>query len=77
MLSSTVVPFDLDDTHANGISHQAGDVMNIEPFHQVSAVTLNCLDADLQGVGDLSGTVSFGNQLQDLLLPWRHLKRSR
>jgi hypothetical protein len=28
-------------------------------------------------VGDLSGTVSFGNQLQDLLLPWRHLKRSR
>ena len=57
-----------DETDANGVAHEAGNVVNIERFHQLRAMHFNRFYTELQLLRDLFGTVSLREQLQDFAL---------
>src|SRR3990172_8626784 len=59
--------------HADCVSHKAGDVVDIQPFHQRGAVRLNGFRADAEDAGDGPGRVTLGNELEDLPLSRRQL----
>src|SRR5262249_10841750 len=65
----------LDQPGSDGVAHQPGNVVDVEPLHQLHAVRLHRLDADLQPAGDLLGRLALGDHLQDLALPRRQLRR--
>src|SRR5260370_42029694 len=54
-----------DHAGAQGEAHQAGDVEDVEPFHQSGAVILDGLGADLEDEGDGFGGLAFGDELED------------
>ena len=43
--------------------------MNAQFFHQIGAVSHHCLDAEIEGIGNLLVGISFSYELQHLLLP--------
>lgn len=45
---------------------QLGDAVEVEALHEIGAVRLDRLDADVQHRGDLLGAAALGDQLQDL-----------
>src|SRR6266705_817708 len=47
----------------NGVAHQTGHVMNVEPVHQLRAVRFDGFDAHTEQSGDFLGVFSFGNEL--------------
>src|SRR5205823_4402845 len=63
--------FGLHEAHADRKAHQAGNVVDVQPLHELHAMRLYGLDADVQRVGDLFGRLALGDQLQDLALPRR------
>jgi hypothetical protein len=60
--------FHLDDARSDCISDEARNAMNPEPFHQLRAVGLDGLDAQVEVLRDLFGRSALGDQLQDLAL---------
>src|SRR5262245_28157075 len=52
----------------NRESHQSCDVMDIEPFHQLSAVRLHGLHAHVELPCNILGAAAFGDKLKDLSL---------
>ena len=62
--------FGRDQAGADRESDQAGNVANAETFHQLRAVVLHGLDAQLEDASDLFRPVALCNQLQNLPLPW-------
>src|SRR5712692_3464714 len=59
------------DSHANRVADEAGNVVNFQRLHDLSAVHFDRLDADLEPFGNLFGPVAFGDQLQYFSLPRR------
>src|SRR5690348_15035024 len=53
------------------VTHQAGDVVNVEPFHEAGAMRFNRLHTSVQQLRDLLGRFALGNQLQDFTLARR------
>ena len=53
-----------NDAHADGITCQAGDVVDVEGLHQLAAIGLGRLGADAQVLGNLLGRVPFRDQLE-------------
>jgi hypothetical protein len=51
--------------------------VNVELLHQFTAVSLGCLDADAQALGDLRGCVPFSDPLQHLALAGRQALKRR
>src|SRR5215472_7405769 len=65
-----------DQTEADGVAHQAGDVVDAEPLHQTRSVRFDSLHAGLEQLRDLLARLALGDQLQDLALARRQvLKR--
>ena len=55
----------LDQADLHGVTGKAGDVVEVELAHQVRAVVVHCLDADIELGGDLLGAVALGHELED------------
>jgi hypothetical protein len=65
--------FGRDESGANRKSHQTGDIVDLQSAHQLQAMRLNCLDADLQQIRDLLCILPFCDKLQYFALPKREL----
>src|SRR5215469_18638891 len=65
------LPLGRNETDADRVADQAGDVVDVQFFHELSPVGLDGLHAHAEQSGDLLGGVSFGNQLEDFALPKR------
>lgn len=50
-----------DQANADGVADQAGDVMDVQPLHQLPAVGLHGLDAHSEDLGNLARGVPFRN----------------
>ena len=50
-------------------SHQAWNIMQIQPGHQFHAVIFDGLGADFQDAADLLGVLPLGDELKDFALP--------
>jgi hypothetical protein len=57
-----------DEADAHRIAGEAGDIVDVEPLHDLRAVGLDGLDADRQAFGDIACGIAFGDELQDLAL---------
>src|SRR5438477_9861978 len=57
-----------DQPHPDGEAHQAGQVLDAEPLHDLAAVGLDRLGADLEPDGDVAHAVPFAEQLEHLAL---------
>ena len=55
-------------SHAHGIAHQSGNIVDGELLHHLPAIGVNGFRTDDQMFRDLSATIAFGEQLQDLAL---------
>src|ERR1041384_2791 len=64
-----------DDPCPDGITDQSGDVANPQAAHQLGAMGLHGLHAQPQVLSDLARRVTPGDQLQDLVLPRRKLRK--
>jgi hypothetical protein len=60
--------FVVGEAYADRVAHQAGDIVNVEAFHDLGAVGLDGLDADAERAGDGLGGLPGGDQPQDLAL---------
>ena len=58
----------LNDIVANGVADQFADGMAIETAHDVGAMGLSGLDAEVEGDGDFLAALAFGEELNDLAL---------
>ena len=61
----------LHDLSANRVLHEPGNVMNVEPLHDLSAVRLDGLHAEVEAARDFFRRVTFCDQLQNLALARR------
>ena len=51
----------LDKAGADGEAHQAGDIVDVEPLHQLGAVGFDGLSTQTKAKGDLLRVVAFGD----------------
>src|ERR1700688_4827233 len=58
---------------ADGVAHEAGNVVDVELLHEGGAVRLDRLDAGREQGGDLLGRSSLGDELEDLALARRQV----
>jgi hypothetical protein len=56
---------ELDDADFDGVFDEFGDVVEAEFFHDVGAVGLDGLDADVEAFGDLVVLEALGEELED------------
>src|SRR6266568_2681972 len=63
--------FRTHDTRADGPTHQAGDIVDVEPVHDLAAVRLDGLDGEVKLLRDLLAGAPLGDELQDLALARR------
>src|SRR5437899_12886986 len=61
----------LNKSSTNGVADQAGRDVDVEFSHEVTAVRLGRLEADVQGGGDLFGRVALGDELEHFPLARR------
>src|SRR4030095_7050764 len=66
--TACTLPFGADQAMTNGASHQSRYVMNIEPFHQLSAMRLDGLHAHVELPCNILCAAAFGDKLKDLSL---------
>ena len=59
---------DFDETNDDRVAHKTGNVVNVEPFHQLRAVCFNGFDTDHQRLRDLFGSAAFGDQTENFSL---------
>jgi hypothetical protein len=64
-----------DEPMADGVLHEACDLANLQPLHELGAMGLHGLDRKIEAMGDFLGTVALGNELKDLTLPGREVVR--
>ena len=57
-----------DDSLGDGVTGEAGYVVNVQLVHELLPVLLHRFDADEQFAGDLFVGVAFGDQLEHLQL---------
>src|SRR5262245_4168363 len=57
-----------DQPVAHGKTHQPGDVVYVEPLHQLGPVGLHGLDAEVELACDVLGAAAFRDQLENLAL---------
>src|SRR2546430_13370064 len=58
-----------DQPLADGVAHQARDVVHVELLHHARAVKLGRLEGDPEQRSDLLGGLAFRHELHDLTLP--------
>jgi hypothetical protein len=57
-----------DGAELYGEAHQPGDIVYIESLHQLGAMSLDRLDAEVETAGDIFGGVAFGDELENFSL---------
>src|SRR5262245_40796981 len=57
-----------DEAGAYGEAHQAGDIVDVESIHQLSAVGFDGLDAQLELSSDVLRRAAFGDELEHLAM---------
>ena len=53
----------IDQTHPDGIPHQAGDIVNVQMVHQLAPVGFDRFNTEMKNFGDFLCRVLFGDQL--------------
>ena len=61
----------LHQANAQSEADEAGDVVNVEPVHELGAMCFDGLDADVQDAGNFLRRFSLGNELQRFTLARR------
>lgn len=51
------------------VTHEAGDIVNIQSFHELGSVSLDCLHTHAQLYAYLPRPTPLGDELEDLKLP--------
>ena len=60
--------FNVDESDDDRITNEAGDVVNVESFHQLRAVSLDGFDTDIEKLSDLFRSFTLCDQAQDFTL---------
>src|SRR3989442_1558494 len=67
--------FGTGEAEANRPPHQARDVVDLEPSHELGPMSVHGLHAEVETPGDLFRSAPFGDELHDLALPRREAVR--